>query len=258
MKKIALKIAYNGISFHGFARQPSVHTVEGEIVKQLINRDIIRDITSAMIRYASRTDKQVSALTNVITFYSDRSTKQILSLISDQFENIFPYGICEVSDSFNPRFAKSRSYQYFLPSHRFSLEKLQDALSLFEGEHDFSNFARIESHRNPVRTIEKIEINHRAEVTLIEIKAQTFLWNQIRRIIEASMRYAKDKISLGQIKLALERPDIKVDFNMAPALPLLLKDISFPNLSFYEPDYLVKNINRVERSVIKHITNLDF
>ena len=256
--KLALKIAYDGTHFHGYARQPTVPTVEKSIIDVLLNKNIISDVKKAEIRCGSRTDKQVSALTNVMTFYTNKSAEDVLFSLSDEFDSIFPYGITEVDDNFNPRHAISRSYHYLLPKNRFSPSKLRNSLSLFKGEHDFSNFARVESHRNPVRTIDSIVVSEREDCIIVEITAQTFLWNQIRRIIEASIKYCKGKISLDQIQQALTHPDKTVDFNLAPATPLILTNIEYPELSFFEPEELKQRQNIVESMVKQHLTNLVF
>jgi len=256
--KLALKIAYDGTRFHGYARQPTVTTVEGSIINALFDKQIISDMKKAEIRCGSRTDKRVSALTNVMTFYTDESAKDVLFLLSDEFDSIFPYGITEVDDNFNPRHAISRSYHYLLPMNRFTTSKLKNVLSLFIGKHDFSNFARIESHRNPVRTIDRITVNEGDNVVIVEITAQTFLWNQIRRIIEASIKYCKEKITLDQIQKALDHPEEPVDFNLAPAIPLILTNIEYPDISFFEPEELKQRRNIVESTVKQHLINLAF
>jgi tRNA pseudouridine38-40 synthase len=258
MPKLALKIAYDGTRFHGYARQPTVPTIEGGIIDSLIDKNIISDVKKAEIRCGSRTDKRVSALTNVMTFYTDEPAKDVLYLLSSEFDSIFPYGITEVDDNFNPRYAINRSYHYLLPITRFSTSKLKNALSLFVGNHDFSNFARIESHRNPVRTIDRITVNEENNVVIVEITAQTFLWNQIRRIIEASIKYCKEKITLDQIQQALTHPETPIDFNIAPATPLILTNIEYPDLSFFEPEELKQRRNVIESLVENHLINLVF
>ena len=42
--RIALKFAYNGIEFQGYARQPKLKTVEGEIIDSLIQN--LNDLTT--------------------------------------------------------------------------------------------------------------------------------------------------------------------------------------------------------------------
>lgn len=256
--KVALKFAYIGFYFHGYARQPNVPTVEGTLIQKLLDTQIISDINSAQIRCASRTDKHVSALSNVITFSTTKSPKKILFSLADEFESVFPYGVKEVGNDFNPRYALKRTYQYLLPRHIFEIETLDYVLTFFEGEHNFSNFARVESHRNPIRSIDTIEVFEKSEFIIVEISAQTFLWNQIRRIIEAGIKYCNNKLTIEQIQKALSQPEKPVVFNIAPAIPLILTKIDYPTLTFFEPDLLKKEKGKVMDNVKQQVTNLDF
>lgn len=257
-QKVALKLAYFGLHFHGYARQPTVDTIENRIISKLFEKQIISDLKEAKIRCASRTDKHVSAVANVMTFYTLKAPRTVLSLLADEFESIFPYGITTVPDDFNPRYALKRTYHYLLPSEQFPIKQLRTALSLFPGNHDFSNFARIEPHRNPIRTIDSIHINQHEGFLIVEVSAQTFLWNQIRRIMEASIKYCKEKISLDQIKQALDEPETPVDLNIAPASPLILTRIDYPEITFFEDERLKKKKDVVTSMVKQHITHLDF
>src|SRR5213594_1696121 len=72
--RIAMKIAYDGEAFHGQARQPGLRTVEGETIHALVRTGAIRDARSARFQSASRTDRGVSALGNVVAFDSQRTS----------------------------------------------------------------------------------------------------------------------------------------------------------------------------------------
>jgi len=41
--RVALKFAYNGKTFYGYARQPKFKTVEGEIINNLIKNNLIKN-----------------------------------------------------------------------------------------------------------------------------------------------------------------------------------------------------------------------
>ena len=69
--RLALKIAYDGRAFHGFARQPALRTVEGEVRLALEKSHLVEDPDAANVRGSSRTDAGVSAIGNVIAFDTD-------------------------------------------------------------------------------------------------------------------------------------------------------------------------------------------
>ena len=147
--RIALKFAYDGHIFHGYARQPGLKTVEGEIISILVREEYIKNAKDSIFRSSSRTDKGVSALGNVIAFNTDKPIDNILKQINTKTEEILFYGIKEVEPDFYPRYAKQRIYRYYLKNNNFDMEKIISAASLFTGTHNFSNFARVEEGKNP-------------------------------------------------------------------------------------------------------------
>ena len=225
--RIALKFAYDGSSFYGYARQPNLRTIEGELIKALIKNGFIEDTKDSFFRSASRTDKYVSAFGNVVAFNTTSSKKNILSDLSNEFEDIVVFGANDVKSDFNPRHAKFRHYCYYLEIEDLDSDKLVSASSIFTGEQNFSNFAKIESFKEPVRVIDNIIFSKEGNYLLIDFYAQTFLWNQIRRIVSALVKIGNGKIEKEMVVEALCNPDKLFDFGLAPAQPLVLNDIVY-------------------------------
>ena len=66
-RHIALKIAYLGWDFHGFASQETVeNTIEGHLFSALIKTRLIKDKVTANYSRCGRTDKGVSAFAQVV------------------------------------------------------------------------------------------------------------------------------------------------------------------------------------------------
>lgn len=242
--RVAVKFAYDGKNFHGYARQPKLKTVEGELIKFLVKYGFIEDTKESVFRSASRTDKGVSALSNIIVFNTDSSKIQILNCLSNDLSEILVYGIKEVELDFNPRHAKMRRYSYYLQISNLDIEKIVTTSACFTGEHNFSNFARLESFKDPVRTIYNILIIHEKDFLIIDFYAQTFLWHQIRRILSAVIKIGNGRLEKEQIIEALVNPEKTVDFGLAPAEPLILKDI------IYDFDF---EIEKTQFDKIKHL-----
>jgi len=225
--RIALKFAYDGTKFHGYARQPNLRTVEGELIKALIKNGFIEDTKESVVRSASRTDKHVSAFGNVIAFNTNSSKTNIFRNLSNEFEDIVVYGANDVDSDFNPRYAKYRNYCYYLYVKDLDYEKIISASSSFSGEHNFTNFSRLESFRDPVRIIDNIIFSKVNNYLLIDFYAQTFLWNQIRRVVSALVKIGNGTLEKENIVEALCNPDKLVDFGLAPGEQLVLKDIVY-------------------------------
>ena len=249
--RTALKFAYGGRDFYGYARQPNLKTVEGELIKVLIKHKLIKDAKESKFRSASRTDKGVSAFCNVLSFDTNKLNNNLEALSSD-LVNIIVYAIAKVESDFNPRYAKHRQYRYYLNSKDIDIEKIISAASIFTGKHNFSNFARVEKHKNPVRTIDNIVFSELDDFLIIDFFAQTYLWQQVRRIISALEKLGKNKLEKEQIIEALKNPNKKVDFGLAPAESLILKDIVY-DFDFEYNQKLLTLAKKLERKIISQI-----
>jgi len=249
---IALKFSYDGRKFNGYARQPQLKTVEGEIIKALIKNGFIEDTAVSNFRSASRTDKGVSALGNVVAFNTDASRKNIFQMLKNDLDDILVYGIKKVEPNFYPRYAKQRRYRYYLKNKNIYYDKLIAAASSFAGEYNFSNFAKLEDFKEPVRTIDNIIINNQNDFVIMDFYAQTFLWNQIRRMISAIEKTGIGKIEKEEIIEALHNPNKKVDFGLAPAEPLILMDIIY-DFEFEYDKKLRNSLDKFEESIVSSL-----
>ncbi|HEC76056.1 MAG TPA: tRNA pseudouridine(38-40) synthase TruA [Thermoplasmatales archaeon] len=219
--RIAFKIGYDGSKFNGFAIQPDKKTVEGEIIKILKKTKIIESREKACFQYGARTDKGVSAIGNVISFNCKGNALKIM----ENLEDIWIFGYANVNEKFNPRHCKKKIYRYYLYDEGYNIEKMIETCSLFEGKHDFSNFARIDG-RNPFRKIDKIKLKKRGNIIKIDFEGKSFLWNQIRRIMAVVIKAGEEKIEYEEIRNALNKK-IKKSYGIAPAENLVLLDIKY-------------------------------
>jgi tRNA pseudouridine38-40 synthase len=250
--RVVIKFAYDGRKFHGYARQPNLKTVEGELIKSLVKYGFIEDTKESFFRSASRTDKDVSALGNVVAFNTDSSKKRILDDLFNEFSSILFYGIKDVVADFNPRHAKLRHYRYYLPVINLDIEKIVSTSACFTGEHNFSNFARLESFKDPVRTIDNIIFALEDDFLIVDFYAQTFLWHQIRRIVSVLIKVGNGKLEKEQIIVALDNPDKKVDFGLASAEPLVLSDIVY-DFDFEYDKKILKELDLLEEKIFSSL-----
>jgi len=238
--RVALKFAYDGTCFSGYARQPGQRTVEQTLLDVFIRQRVFDDARTSCFRTASRTDKGVSALGNVCAFDTTWSIDEVFSSFTTHVSEIFIYGICEVIPGFYPRHAKRREYRYYLRKNGLDVDRVLSAAGLFTGEHNFQNFARVESLKNPVRTIENIIVSEKNGFLVLDFYAQTFLWNQIRRIMSALKKAGEGTLPENAIRHALLHPEKKVDFQLAAPTPLILKDVVYDFSFEYVPGYRKK------------------
>lgn len=239
--RIALKFAYNGKRFSGYARQPGQRTIERTLLDLLADQGIVDDPRLSCFRTASRTDRGVSALGNVCAFHSTLCKEEVLSRVRQAEPDLFIYGVQEVDVDFYPRHAKRRVYRYYLRKTSLDIDKVLAAAGLFTGEHNFQNFARIEPLKNPIRSIDTIVLSENEDFFVLDFYAQTFLWNQIRRIVSAVKKAGEGSLSMDAIREALSHPERTVDFQVAPPEPLLLVDVVY--------DFLFEYMNGFEKKL---------
>lgn len=246
--RVAIKFAYDGKGFSGYARQPGQQTIEQTLLDTLKKQKILTDAKTSCFRTASRTDRGVSALGNVSAFDTIVPADEILTRLN-RMADMYLYGAAEVASHFYPRHAKRREYRYYLRNHDLDVEAVLSAAALFTGEHNFQNFARVEPLKNPVRSIDSIVISENQEFLVLDFYAQTFLWNQIRRIVSALKKAGDGTLRLDAIRDALLHPEKTVDFQVAAPEPLLLRDVVYEFPFEYEHGYK-KNLRRFEERIV--------
>lgn len=236
-RAVAVKIAYDGSEFFGFQRQPRRTTVEGEIVRALKRVGAIRSPESNGFRSSSRTDRGVSALGNIVSLVTAFPTESLCSAMNSELRNAWAYAIAEVPDDFNPRWARQRWYRYHLPKADQDVGLITRVASRFEGTHDFSGYAR-KDNRNPIRTIDSIEISEHGDMILVDLRAESFLWNMARRIVWALDAASKGEIDPGEVEPGRERGRRA---GLAPPEALVLMDIDC-GVEFMVDDRIVKSV----------------
>ncbi|MFQ5838580.1 MAG: tRNA pseudouridine(38-40) synthase TruA [Thermoplasmata archaeon] len=218
----AFKVAYLGGGFHGYQRQSGLRTVEGDLLEALQSRGIIDHPGHSRFQTASRTDKGVSALGNVIAFDSSFDPRKAISLVNSRLEDIWLHAYSEVPRAFNPRRAKERWYRYYLPGD-LDMARLSEAASLFTGVHDFRAFAK--SGGRGICHILAMDCHNLGKWIALDVRSDRFLWHMVRRIARGLEMYAGGTIRLSRLERALEGGGI--DIEPAPPERLWLMDVTY-------------------------------
>ena len=260
MNKIALKIAYDGEKFHGSQTQPNVHTVEDEIKKGL---DKIK-ASYKNIKAASRTDKGVSAIGNVISLKTGFNPEKIQRALNSQTKNAWIIGAKKVSKKFNPRKqAKTKHYRYYLPNPngKYRIKRLKEASKIFEGCHNFKNFSKSKkSNYNTNREIKKIKVKEKEprdhRLIILDFYGKSFLWQMIRRLVTGIKKYSEDKLTHQNL---IKRLKVKKNKGIEPSPPhnLILIKIKFEKLKFKhkkEPNRMIKE--KLQKKLFKNLIRL--
>jgi tRNA pseudouridine38-40 synthase len=220
--RIALKFAYDGSTFFGFQRQPGRLTVEGALTNALDKVGAIRSARECGYRGSSRTDKGVSALGNLISIRTSFPVASLCSAVNSEMDGVWAYSAVIVPDEFNPRAAIQRWYRYYLPKSDQDRKLMSSYARRFVGVHDFSGYAR-KDKRNPMRKIDSIEVSDAGMFYVMDFRAESFLWNMVRRIVWMVSEGSSGRMPSETIGPDPAKKPIRV--GLAPAEYLVLMDI---------------------------------
>ncbi|MFH0962235.1 MAG: hypothetical protein V1820_06145 [archaeon] len=235
--KYALKLAYFGGEFFGSQIQPKVPTVAGALAQALRKGGFFTAPEEGKLLFASRTDRGVSALSNVAV-YSGK--KPILGKLNHLLpESVCVWGFAEVPEDFTPRHSERKTYLYFLPDSGEDFSLLSRAVAQFAaGERDFSAFSKKDSvEKNARFALESAEVKRIPGFFLFSFTARNFLWNQVRRMVGGAQEAAKGAINLSLLEaLLLGKAGAGAvrGIPTAPAEGLVLYNIEYADLKFSE------------------------
>lgn len=216
--KYKIVFSYDGSAFLGYAKQPNLKTIQGELEKNLsliLNENII-------LSASGRTDKGVHALNQVASFLTikkindkDKFLHSINKLLN---EEIYVKKIVKTSDDFDARFsARKKEYHYlinlgeFEPTLRkyqltisdknFDINKFIEGSNLFLGKHNFINFCSKDEDKDGfIRTIYDFKVIKKRQKLLIKISGDGFMRYEVRKIIGTLIYYSLNKITLDKIE----------------------------------------------------------
>ena len=222
MRNIKLVIEYDGKEFNGWQKQPTKLNIQGEIekaIKQITGEEV--DLTAS-----GRTDAGVHALGQVANFKTNSNIpieKIPIALNSNLKKSIVIKSAEEVEERFHSRLnCKRKTYRYIINNSKYGtaiyrnlethipmkldIQKMQEAVKYFEGEHDFKAFkASGTSSKSSVRTIYKAEvIDAGNERIYIELTGNGFLYNMVRIIAGTLVEVGLGKIEPNEIKTIIE------------------------------------------------------
>ena len=241
-QRLVLCFGYLGDKFHGSQLQPDVRTVQGELEKALKKLKWLHSDNHIWI--SSRTDAGVHVRMNLGSFdmpasrWSSIGENNLLRAVNDRLpDDVFVWGAYAVSDDVIVRMARRRVYLYRLQALPgwpvdVSPERVSRWCRVFEGGHDFTNFCRVEEDRTTVRTIHSCTpwVDFSGRVVGFRIEAESFLWNQVRRIASALHGLATERIELSDVIRALHQPNESMDFGRSSPDWLILWTINHPSL----------------------------
>ena len=254
--KIAATLEYDGTKFSGFQRQNNAITIQQhleEALNKITNENIV-------INYSGRTDAGVHAISQVFDFETDISREDlnwIKGINSNLPKSIGVKKIFNVPENFDSRFsAIERKYSYVIynssskplffddycywVTNKLDRELILDQLNMFLGTHNFSSFRSSNCNsKNPVKTINNVDLESYDNFIIITVTANAFLQNMVRIMIGTLIDIAKNENNFS-VKDILEKNDRSFAGKTAPA----------KGLFFLGPKYNEIKIQTMENNLI--------
>jgi len=220
--RLAFRVSYLGSRFYGSQVQVARRTVEGEFIAACERLRLFSDWRTAGFLSAGRTDRGVHARGQVIAFSTEFPLRAIKALNIQLPPDLWCTAYSEVAPVFHPRYdARSRMYRYYFSSIT-DPRKMECAAQHFLGNHNFTNFARV-GNKNPWRTVLSVSVGEDDGFTYLEVKAESFLWHQVRCMAAAIQQVGAGEQDEKWIVELLEQEN-KRPIQPAPAEGLVLWD----------------------------------
>jgi len=225
-----VQFGYDGAGFDGWARQPGRRTIEGEIVRRLRPTPRRPEPVSPTngIDVASRTDRGVSARGNALAVRSRLSGPALLRQLNGISPEIFFTAATPIPEGFRVRSATRRTYRYWESDPAGEATMWREAAALFHGPVDVRSFGRGIPVRTPqLRTVESVEVTPFSEGLRIEVRAPSFVWGMVRKIVAALREHGRGRLPLARLRAAVEG-ELRLTLPMAEPEPLVLWEVEYP------------------------------
>lgn len=233
--KIALKLAYLGAGYYGFQRQVGLPTVDQAVRKALLSIGVI----NGDFCYAGRTDRGVSATGQVIDFWIDEELQRLTKprVINSKLpRDVWTWAWAVAPPGFSARWsAQWREYRYFLYHPGLDLNRMREASGMLLGSHDFRNLSSAKEE-NTVRCIKSLTLDELNGVYIINVRADGFLWNMVRKIATVLEAVGIGRYDLDWIERLLD-PSVSDGVAAAPGEGLSLTNVGYSGLSWEVDDY---------------------
>ncbi len=219
MSQYLLKISYDGSKYYGWAKQPDVPTVWGEM-----NKAVKQVFDKSMKIYASgRTDRYVHALALPVLLRGDDSLEP--EFVMNKLNELLPqdvrvHEIELVDDDFQVRFdTKGKKYRYLIDlsctrdknyhkhhPYKFNIDKFNLWAKEFIGTKDFASFTGKELYQDYTRTVNEINVTREDDLVTFEIIGVGFMRYMVRNIVGALLAHNRGQISDKELRDWLDNP----------------------------------------------------
>jgi len=263
LRTIKITIEYDGTQYCGWQLQPNGVSIQEKITHA------ISQITGekSTLHGSGRTDAGVHAKGQCASFRTQSNIP--IQRIPQALNNYLPEDIAIVAaedkeEGFHARYSalgKKYCYQINFCSYRrplnrlFSwhlrqvpdIEKMKQALALFQGTHDFMSFRASRSDiTDTVRTIWTADLVLKGDGCCISFEGNGFLYKMVRMLVASTVEVGLEKKKLSEIEERLRGKENKNHKTTAPPQGLFLEKVYYDHEELPE-ESMFYNKTRKER-----------
>lgn len=251
MNRYFLKIAYDGIRYHGWQLQKNAHTVQAELNRSLATALQMKVETLG----CGRTDTGVHARKFYVQFDCSEEINRDDTLLIHKLNSLLPYdisvlGLLPVVPDANARFdAISRTYEYSIHQHKnpflyhrsyfhyepLDIERMNQAAELLLECNEFSCFSKsrtqVKTNICKIRSVSWKEEGGSMKadkVIKFRISADRFLRNMVRAIVGTMIEIGAGRVKKDGFSKIIESKKRSNAGETVPGYGLYLTNVSYP------------------------------
>ena len=253
---LVIRLGYRGAEFAGFAEQPSVRTVAGEL-RRALETTLRRPCE---LTCAGRTDAGVHAIAQYVSLpvsgdeLSLPGSRFMRSLCALTPDDLSVQALYRAPAGFSARFdALSRSYRYRIAASQarpvlawdhswwyrgeLDVEAMAEATRPLLGEHDFKSFCKATSAvgKPTCRYVSALDVSRVCEageeLVAIDITGNAFLHNMVRTIAGTLVEVGRGHRAPSWLAEVLAARDRTAAGPCAPAKGLTFVGVEYPKLT---------------------------
>ena len=164
---------------------------------------------------------------NALSIHSSLAPAALLRVLNGTAPDIVFSAATAVQESFRVRSAVRRVYRYFQAEGAHDFREWPKVARLFAGRVDVRSLGRGLPVGAPVwRTIESVTVSPGPEGAVLEVRAPSFVWGMVRKIVAALREVEAGRVSINRLGAALQGR-IRLTLPMAEPEPLVLWDVEY-------------------------------
>lgn len=253
LERLRLMVAYDGTDFCGWARQPGLRSVQGELESGLAAVLRVPSDFQVRVACAGRTDAGVHArgqvchvdlpATVVAGVDLDRVAANLrgrlpADLTVGAIDNAPPefdarwsalwrryvYRVADPRSGFDPLLRRATLWQRRV----LDVPAMAAAAAPFAGEHDFAAYCKARPGASSVRTIRDLRWQRQSDVIEMEIVADAFCHSMVRSLVAAFLQVGLGRWPVGRPAEVLAAAVRVPGGGTAPAHGLCLAEVGYP------------------------------